>query len=149
MFTATGLGPNYQNLSNMGRNNTPTAILDAKGAFLVNPQRARPDEPKGDRPLGSPPKYLTADEKKIWKELAKEILPGVAFQSDRTAFELLVRLTHKMRTNQMTKTSDMTTLISICSRFAMTPADRSRVSVEKQKESGLSKFLNSRAPTVQ
>src|SRR5258708_19161979 len=129
----------------MGRNLTPTAILDAKGAFIANPQRAREAEPQGKNPLGTPPKYLAADEKKIWKELAKQILPGVAFESDRTAFELLVRLTNKMRTNQMTKTSDMTTLISICSRFAMTPADRSKVSVEKPKESNLNQFLSRRA----
>ena len=83
----------------MGRNLTPTAILDAKGTFIANPQRSREAEPSGNRPLGSPPKYLAAEEKKIWKELAKELLPGVAFQSDRTAFELLVRLTYKMRSN--------------------------------------------------
>ena len=132
----------------MAPNLQPTAILDAKGSFLKHPERARPNEPRATEPLGTPPKYLTAAEKKVWKELAKQLLPGVAFASDRVAFELLVRLTAKMRTNQMTKTSDMTTLISLCSRFAMTPADRSRVSVEKPKDSSLSSFLNRRPASL-
>ncbi len=130
----------------MGRNRTPTALLDAKGTFLVNPQRARPDEPTSDRPLGPPPEYLSDSQKEIWDELAEQVLPGVAFQSDRTAFELLVRLTAKMRDGEMGKTSDMITLLSVCSRFAMTPADRSKVRVEKPKESKLGQFLGNRRP---
>jgi len=128
----------------MGRNQTPTAILDAKGAFIANPQRARKDEPQGRGELGTPPKYLSADEKKIWKEVAKRIPPGVAFESDRDAFELMVRLTTKLRKGELEKVSHMTTLISLWSRFAMTPADRSRVSADKPKESGLAEFLKSR-----
>lgn len=131
----------------MPRNLKPTAILEAKGAFLANPARSRPAEPQGNRPLGPPPNYLATDEKKIWKELAKQVLPGVVFRSDRTAFELLTRLTGKMRSGQMKSSSDMAMLISICSRFAMTPADRSRVSVEKPKESTLNQFLRRRAAT--
>jgi phage terminase small subunit len=135
----------------MGRNPTPTAILDARGGFINRPSRERPDEPStaGRRPLGPPPSYLSAEEKKVWKRLAKEMLPGVAFASDRTAFELLTRLTAKLRAGQMSKSSDMATLITLCSRFAMTPADRSRVVAEQPKESSLSKFLSRRNDPVQ
>ena len=133
----------------MGRNLTPTAILDAKGAFIANPQRARDAEPKGGRPLGSPPKWLTKEEKQVWKRLAKELLPGVAFESDRTMFALVVVLTNKLETRQAMKAAEHSLLLSLASRFAMTPADRSRVTVEKQKESGLSKFLSRRSSTVQ
>jgi phage terminase small subunit len=140
----------------MGRNKTPTAILEAKGAFLINPQRARPNEPKGDHPLGSPPKYLSKEQKKIWKEIAKRLLPGVALESDRDAFELMVRLTAAMRhgvkmadgtimpAEVAMKAADRSTLISLWSRFAMTPADRSRVSAEKPQESALDKFMRNR-----
>jgi hypothetical protein len=31
----------------MGRNNTPTAILDARGSFIKHPERARPGDPTG------------------------------------------------------------------------------------------------------
>lgn len=132
----------------MGRNRTPTAILDAKGTFLVNPQRARSDEPATDRPLGSPPRYLTDAEKKVWKELADQCLPGVVFESDRTEFEMLVRLKAKMIDDFWSmKSADKALLVTLGSKFAMTPADRSKVTVDKPKESKLSKFLGSRHKT--
>jgi hypothetical protein len=128
----------------VGRNKTPTAILDAKGAFIVNPQRSRPSEPKSDRPLGSPPKYLSKEEKLVWKEVAKRLLPGVALESDRDAFEMMVRMTSAMRSGHPLTAAERTTLISLWSRFAMTPADRSRVAVEKPAESALQKFMSRR-----
>ena len=63
----------------MGRNRTPTAIMDARGSFIANPRYARPDEPQGDRPLGGPPKWLSKEEKAVWKDLANQMLPGVVF----------------------------------------------------------------------
>src|SRR5437667_9262488 len=71
----------------MGRIPQPTAILDAKGAFLTHPERRRPNEPYETRPLGSPPKYLSDEAKKLWKEIAHNLLPGVSKVSDRHAFE--------------------------------------------------------------
>lgn len=125
----------------MGRNRKPTAILDANGAFLANPDRKRPNEPSA-RSLGSAPKWLSKEEKRVWKELVKQAAPGVLMSSDRSAFELLVRLTCKMRTEFAAMTgAQMGQFISLCSRFAMTPADRSKVSVAKPKESVLSAFM--------
>lgn len=130
----------------MGRLPKPTAVLDASGAFINHPDRKRPDEPKADRPLGSPPKYLSQEGKKIWKEISAKLLPGVAFESDREAFEMLVRLTNKMRSNFAgMMASDRAQLINLYARFAMTPADRSKVQVATQEESSLAKFLNRRA----
>lgn len=129
----------------MGRNRKPTAILDAVGAFIINPQRKRPNEPKSDRPLGTPPKYLSKEEKKIWKEIAKRLLPGVGLESDRDAFELMVKLTYRMRTNDPNMLgADRNLLVSLWSRFAMTPADRSKVTVDNPKESALSTFMKRR-----
>jgi hypothetical protein len=134
----------------MPRNRVPTEILDAKGAFLANPQRKRDNEPTtaSADPLGSPPTRLTKDEKKVWKEVAKRMLPGVVFASDRDAFELMVRLTVRMRAEDHTKeetlmtAAEKTLLVSLWSRFAMTPADRSRVQAEKAPENKLSQFLS-------
>lgn len=128
----------------MGRNKTPTAILEAKGAFIHDPQRSRPEEPKGHGSLRRAPAHLDEKHKKIWKEISARLLPGVAYESDRDAFELLVRLTVKLRDGDLDKASQMTTLISLWSRFAMTPSDRSRVMVDKPKESKLAAFLNRR-----
>jgi phage terminase small subunit len=136
----------------MGRTHTPTAILDAKGSFLKHPDRKRPGEPKPSRPLGPPPKYLSDGLKAIWKEVAKRLLPGVASEADRDAFEMMVRLTATMRDGG-TKVGDVvvpmmaaerSTLISLWSRFAMTPADRSKVVVEKPKDSKLDAFMKRR-----
>jgi phage terminase small subunit len=134
----------------MGRNRTPTSVLDAKGAFEQNPQRKRPNEPTSTRPLGKPPKYLSKEQKKIWKEIASRLAPGVATEADRDAFEMMVRLTDVQRhgfwfegVHLLTmKACDRNTLLSLWSRFAMTPADRSKVAVEKPTESKFEQFRN-------
>jgi phage terminase small subunit len=130
----------------MSRPRTPTALLDARGAFSKNPDRQRPAEPTTDQPIGSPPTYLSKDEKKIWKELVKQSLPGVLKFSDRASFELLVRLTSTMRTDYATmRVADKSLFVSLCSRFALTPADRSKVNVEQPKKSNLQAFLTRKA----
>ena len=132
----------------MGRNHTPPAILDAKGSFIHNPQLKRPNEPKTSRPLGPPPKWLSPEEKVVWRDAAKQVLPGVAFNSDRNTFELLVRLITKMRAGQMDRSSDMCQMVSLSARFGMTPSDRTKVSVEVPKESALDKFLAGHTPSA-
>jgi len=132
----------------MGRPRTPTEILDARGAYLVNPNRRPENEPTTDRPIGNPPSNLSKEEKKVWKLLVRECLPGVLKESDRTYFMLMVRLSTKLYTNQPMKSVEISQLISLGGRFAMTPADRSKVQVDKPKESSLSQFMQ-RRKTVQ
>jgi phage terminase small subunit len=147
----------------MARNRTPTAILEAKGSYIINPERKRDAEPKGGGPLGGPPKYLMDEEKKIWKEIAKRLPNGVAFESDRDSFEMLVRLTHVMRYSGKTltladeseftvpdmKSAERATLISLWSRFAMTPSDRSKVSVDKEPDDEFQSFMARKKAPVQ
>ena len=125
----------------MGRHRIPTSIQDAKGAFLKDPQRKRPNEPGTDRPIGNPPTYLSKPEKKVWKQLAAQALPGVLMESDRLLFAVLVRLANKFYTGAAMMASETSQMIQLSSKFAMNPADRSKVSVEKPKQSGLSLFL--------
>jgi phage terminase small subunit len=125
----------------MSRPRQPSAVLEAKGSFLSHPARARSNEPTDARPLGGPPKHLDIEHKKLWRELQKHLMPGVAFYSDRTAFEALVRIVYQLRKGTLSN-HGYTLLLQFTARFAMNPADRSRVSVEKDKESKLSKFLN-------
>jgi phage terminase small subunit len=134
----------------MGRNNTPTAILDAKGSFIKHPDRKRTGEPSTDRPLGPPPKWLSKEEKIVWKDLAKQSLPGVLMFSDRNMFELLVVFTAQFRSRAPMTSSDRAMMITLSSKFALTPADRSKVTVDKPKDSKLDTFLkrrNKEAPT--
>ena len=131
----------------MARNRTPTAILDAKGAYLINPQRERENEPTGCSPMPATcPKYLskclTAQEKTVWKLLVKQSLPGVLFESDWALFISVGRLTTKNMYNPPLLVGEQAQLTSLGSKFAMSPADRSKVSVDKPKESSLSAFLN-------
>jgi phage terminase small subunit len=139
----------YPKLTNMPRNRTPTAILDAKGAFNQNPGRARPTEPTTDKPIGGPPNWLSSTEKTVWHELVKQSLPGVLMESDRLMFAVLVRLAAKFRSGDEPMMGiEIAQMISLSSRFAMTPADRSKVTVEKKPTSSLTSFLQSRDSKV-
>jgi hypothetical protein len=125
----------------MSRAFIPTAVLDARGSFIHNPQLKRPFEPKTTRPLGPPPKWLIAEEKVVWKDLAKQALPGVLMFSDRNAFEMLVVLTTQFRKRDAMSHGDKTLMFNLLAHFAMTPSDRAKVQVEQPKESKLAKFL--------
>lgn len=131
----------------MARIANPEAVQDMKGAYKLHPERRNPDEPKLDAPLGSAPSHLTKEEKATWRELSKQVIPGVAFHSDRLAFEALVRLASKMRHNwEKFTNANMSGLISLLARFALTPSDRTKVSVTKPKTSAISKYLSPRRP---
>src|ERR1700687_5950467 len=75
----------------MGLNRTPTAILEARGSFINHKNRkaARAGEPVVTKRLGSPPKTCTDEQKKIWREFAKIVPPGVATHADRWAVEIV------------------------------------------------------------
>lgn len=138
----------------MARPRTPSAILDARGAFQKNPQRARENEPTGGSPISvTPPRYLSKclskEEKIVWKILVKQALPGVLFESDTTLFLSLVRLTAKLFYNPPLMVGEQAQLTSLGAKFAMSPADRSKVSVDKPKESSLSKFMQRRNTSQQ
>lgn len=128
----------------VGRTRTPTAILDAKGSFIGKPSRRRAAEPTTDRPLGNPPTALSKDEKKVWRDLAKQALPGVLFESDRLMFAVLVRLAAKFYSGVPMMAAETAQMIQLSSKFALNPADRSKVSVEQPKQSALAAFITKR-----
>ena len=112
----------------MGLNRTPTAILESRGSFIghKNRKEARAGEPVVTKRLGSPPKTFTDEQKKLWREFAKIVPPGVATYADRWAVEIVVCAMAKFRAGTIsgTETGHLTSLLS---RFGLTPADRSRV----------------------
>ena len=112
----------------MARPRTPTAELEARGGFLKHPERksARAGEPKPTGELGDPPEELNRDEKKVWREVAALIPPGVAKNSDRIAMELIACLLGKFRRNRAS-VGEINQLLSLLAKMGMTPADRSRV----------------------
>jgi hypothetical protein len=130
-----------------GRPRKPTALLEATGRFLHDPQRrrAREHEPKIVGALGEPHRDLNRQEKRIWRELAGELPPGVAGNSDRLAFRKLVRLESLSRQG-VTKVTEEQLLRSYLAAFGMTPSDRNRVTVmpvqPSLKDDPLAEFLD-------
>src|SRR5438128_10703356 len=124
----------------MGRTPVPTEILDSRGAFLKHPERRRPNEPYETRPLGSPPKHLSDEAKKLWKEIAHNLPPGVGKVSDRHAFEMLVRLMAKERADSINN-NERGQLIKLLGSFGMTPADRSKISIDSTALDEFQQFL--------
>lgn len=137
----------------MARPRTPTETLVAKGSFLRHPERkrARSSEPI-PRPFGEAPKHLGKDEKKVWNELSQKLQPGVAGDSDETAFEVLVCLVVNFRRRRKSRlpevVGELAQMNKLFVQFGMTPADRSRVSAspgEEKKNDPWSKLLPSSA----
>lgn len=112
----------------MGRNRTPTAILERRGAFSSHKNRrdARAGEPVVTKRLGGPPKTCTEEQKKLWREYAKMVPAGVATYADRWAVEIVVSVMAKFRAGTISGV-ETAQLMSLLSRFGLTPADRSRV----------------------
>lgn len=52
-------------------------IIDARGAFISHPERAKVREHKPDtqRPLGDPPTRLTPEVQEVWQDVSAQLLP--------------------------------------------------------------------------
>lgn len=117
----------------MARPRTPTSLLELRGAFKEHPERKaeRANEPRPTEPLGKPPSGMTAAQKKVWKELASLVVPGVLTISDRIAVELAVVLTSRLRDGSI-KTQEISILTTLLGKLGMTPSDRAKVSAVPQ-----------------
>lgn len=108
----------------------PTATLEASGSIAHDPGRykSRGSEPKPNGPLGPAPKHFDKAKKAIWRELSVTAPAHVLCAADRWTVEVLCTLMHKLRTGEIStgETSQLTILLG---KLAMTPADRSKVSI--------------------
>jgi len=129
----------------MGRPLQPSAISEAKGYYLKHKERKPKGEPVVTQPLGGPPKHLLPEEKKIWKEMAKHLPPGVAKVTDRDTFEIMVCLFTKERARTI-KISERGQMLSIMSRFGMAPSDRTKVHADAAPTDELEDFLAGYTP---
>jgi hypothetical protein len=114
----------------MARPRTPTATLEARGAFVKDPQRKRQDAPPRG-PLGEPPAHLSAELQAVWCELRDYMPEGVATAGDRASFEDLVCLKYERRTDPKFSMAKQAQLNWLYSHFGMTPSDRSKVHAAK------------------
>jgi phage terminase small subunit len=125
----------------MPRPRKPTAELEARGAFVKDPQRAegRADAPEPEGEIGDPPEYLSNQAIPIWHQLKAELLSGVCGKSDRDAFALLCELAFEIRAGSR-DSKIITQYIKLLGLFGMTPADRSRLKSDKPKKEAPNPF---------
>ena len=122
-----------------GRPRKPTQVLELVGAFKKNPQRKgdRENEPRPEGLLKpTPPTYFTPEQKKVFREIVKQIPPKVATTSDKIIVEITAVLLAKFRSPDGLMASELSTLTKNLSQLGMTPADRSKIKVpgSPQKE---------------
>lgn len=113
----------------MARPRTPTNVLDARGAFRKNPDRARIDPPTAGK-LRPPPKgeHFTPQHRQIWKEIVKAAPKDVVTESDRFALEICCMLLHEYRTRPLEfPAAKLVRLETLLGKFGMTPSDRAKV----------------------
>jgi hypothetical protein len=138
----------------MSHNPTPSAILDAKGSFIKNPHLKRPKEAKPKTPLRTTaPKDFNKEQKVLWRELMKMLIPGVAFDSDKWAIRHLVLLEAKSRLCEKTgarfTADEHTKLLAYLDRFGLNPSARTRIQVEAAEEDELEGFLSGKTGSLQ
>lgn len=118
----------------MGRNRTPTAVLEMRGAFVKHPERrkARANEPRPLGTIGEPPQHLSSEQSGAWRELVLHSAPGVLKNCDRFFLEVTASLLADLRAGKL-GARGVTQLIACLSKLGMTPADRSKVQAEPER----------------
>ena len=94
---------------------------------------ARENEPAVTEPLGPAPTTLSGDQLKAWADIVDTCPAGVLSKSDRIAVESCSKLLALDRIGKL-DTAGARLLQSYLGKFAMTPADRSKVSVPKPEK---------------
>jgi phage terminase small subunit len=120
----------------MAKPRTPSAVLEARGAFDKDPARRRDDFEAGAFDP-TPPSYFKPNQKDVWNEIVGSLPASVLQATDRMAVELAARLIanfRKMPDDGVTsaQVAQIRTALAV---LGMTPADRSRVSMKKQAPS--------------
>ena len=111
-------------------------VLKLNGAYDKNPNRENHNEPDGNGAFPkNPPESFNELEKQYWHELVAMVPAGVLTGSDGLAIELLTKLVYEFRTNyEEMPAARLTRMSAEMGRLGLTPADRTKLSVEKPKE---------------
>lgn len=120
----------------MARPRTPSKVLELKGAFKRNPNRARESEPEVETQNVDTraPRRLDKEQKKVWRELIKAIPAGVLSASDLIQVEIVTCLLAEFRLmNGKVPTERITRLTSEMGKLGLNPSARAGLKVEKPK----------------
>lgn len=120
----------------MARPRKPTKILEISGSFKGRPERKkqREGEPQPTDDVGRPPKHLTTQQRRVWREIVKKTPPGVITTMDACSLEIVVVLLDRFRQANSGNTerlqgAELSALMRGLAGMGMTPADRSKVTV--------------------
>ena len=111
----------------MARPRTPTAKAELTGAVAKDPQRFRDRfKPEAEQPVGGPPSFMTAKEKKAWQDFVSRWSWLTA--SDEPALVALVQLRALIEDPKEQKTAALYTAYRLAiGEFGGTPVSRSKV----------------------
>jgi hypothetical protein len=114
----------------------PTNVLALNGTLKAHPEiaRAREKEPLGDGVIGDPPAHLSAREKGCWAELVELAHSGSLVKNDRVLIEHGARVLAQLRSSKLYHDVKlMTKLEHVIGKLGMSPADRSKIQVDRPK----------------
>lgn len=119
----------------MARPRTATSILDARGAFKVNPERKRDKEPQAAEFDPTPPEYFDAEHVKTWHEIVNMIPAGVLKSADTLQVEMLTNLVVDYRRDpDKFNTQRLGRMSNEMHKLGLNPSGRASLTVEKPKE---------------
>lgn len=128
----------------MARNRKATNVLELKGSFKKNPNRARKNEPIPEGEFTkTPPKHLSAEQKKAWREVLGLVPAGVLTSADPLTVEmvsvLLVEFREMSKGLKKFENGLLTRLCTEMDKIGLSPSGRAKLSVEKPKENKFKK----------
>lgn len=112
------------------------AALALSGQLKARPGRYknRLQEPKPRAGIGNSPAHLTPEQKVIWREIVQTVPAGVLALSDRILVEVAVRAVERLRSGQIHRAAEITTLLRVLGKLGMSPIDRARLSIQPEPE---------------
>lgn len=127
-----------------GRPRKPTALHVVQGTHRADRHGELGTEPE-DKPVSDlkPPKWLQADGRKVWRELAPIALEmGVLTESGRELFAHAcsqLAVARKQQSSDAPKSLDMA--FKILGQFGFTPSMKAKLAVNPKKADPLGEFL--------
>jgi hypothetical protein len=116
----------------MPRPPLPTALHEAKGSYIHDPQRRREAEPQSKGPILQPEIELDEAETRVWERLLEVLPSGVATVEAGYPLAILAKLVVRASTGDA-KAWEHGMLRSYFAGFGMTPADRAKVHVKPEQ----------------
>jgi len=84
-------------------------------------------------PIGTAPRISPQLSVSVWADVMRNAPSGLLTKSDRVAFEVLVRLTVRMRTLDA-KTSELNSRLAVLAKFGMNPTDCLKLNLDPLPE---------------